>query len=60
METDFSKSQGIIKALPSLDSTSLTQLIRSQGKYTHILEIKMGIRHHANGSLILNININKL
>ena len=30
---------GIIKALPSLHSSSLTQLMRSQGKYTRLLEI---------------------
>ena len=32
--------KGFIESLPSLDSTSLIQLMRSQGKYTHLLEIK--------------------
>ena len=32
METGFSKSQGIIKALPSLDSSSLIQLMQFKGK----------------------------
>ena len=36
METGFSKSRGIIKSLPSLDCSSLIQLIRSQGKYTRL------------------------